>query len=98
GAAFTAVVLGQFANAFACRSTTRPAWSIGRPVNKLLIGAVIIELVMLLGFLFIGPVASLLEHASPSVAGWAVASLSIPAVLGTDAAAKRRRQQRGAPR
>ncbi len=98
GAAFTAVVLGQFANAFACRSTARPAWSIGRPVNKLLIGAVIIELVMLLGFLFIGPVASVLEHASPSVAGWAVASLAIPAVLGTDAAAKTWRQHRGAQR
>jgi hypothetical protein len=26
GAAFTAVVLGQAANAFACRSTVRPAW------------------------------------------------------------------------
>ncbi len=88
GAAFTAVVLGQFANAFACRSTTRPAWSIGRPTNRLLVGAVLVELFMLMGFLFIGPIASVLEHAPPTYAGWAVAIFAIPAVIGVDAVVK----------
>lgn len=88
GAAFTAVVLGQFANAFACRSTTLPAWATRRPVNRLLVGAVLVELLALLGFLFVGPLASLLDHAPPSVTGWAVASLAIPTVMGVDAAAK----------
>lgn len=88
GAAFTAVVLGQFANAFACRSTTRPAWSIGRPTNRLLVGAVLVELFMLMGFLFIGPIASVLEHAPPTYAGWAVAMFAIPAVIGVDAIIK----------
>ncbi len=88
GAAFTAVVLGQFANAFACRSTTRPAWSTGHPRNNLLIGAVLIELVMLFGFLFIGPIASVLDHSAPSIVGWVVASFAIPAVLIADAGSK----------
>ena len=33
GAAFTAVVLGQFANAFACRSERRPPWALGWTSN-----------------------------------------------------------------
>lgn len=88
GAAFSAVVLGQFANAFACRSASRPAWSTGHPTNKLLIGAAMIELLMLMGFLFIGPIASVLDHSGPSIVGWVAASFAVPAVLTTDAFAK----------
>lgn len=95
GAAFAAVVLGQMANAFACRSTTRWAGSLGWTSNRLLVGAVAFELLALAGFLFVGPVASLLGHAPPPLWGWAVAALAAPAVLLADAvhkAARRRRQ------
>jgi magnesium-transporting ATPase (P-type) len=99
GAAFTAVVLGQVANGFACRSTTRPAWRIGWSTNRLLLGAVLAELLMLAGFLFIPPIAGLLDQAPPSWAGFAVALLAIPAVLLADAGhkaviARHRRQHR----
>jgi len=35
GAAFAAVVFGQVANAFACRSTVRPVWRLGWRTNRL---------------------------------------------------------------
>jgi magnesium-transporting ATPase (P-type) len=85
GAAFTAVVLGQAANAFACRSTVRPAWQIGWTTNRLLLGAVIAELGMLAGFLYFPPLADLLDQAAPSLAGFAIALVAIPAVLAADA-------------
>ena len=58
GAAFTAVVLGQVANAFACRSTRRPVWQVGWPTNRLLLGAIATELAML--------AASFTSHRSPT--------------------------------
>jgi magnesium-transporting ATPase (P-type) len=91
GAAFSAVVLGQVANAFACRSTTRWAGSLGWTTNRLLLGAVAVELLALAGFLFVPPLASLLGHAPPPLWGWVVAVLAIPAVLAADALHKRMR-------
>ncbi|QIN84749.1 HAD-IC family P-type ATPase [Rubrobacter tropicus] len=95
GAAFSAVVLGQMANAFACRSTTRWPGSLGWTTNRLLVGAVATELVALAGFLFVGPLASLLGHAPPPLWGWAVAALAVPAVLAADAAHKASRSGGG---
>jgi calcium-translocating P-type ATPase len=88
GAAFSAVVLGQVANAFACRSTTRWPGSLGWTSNRLLLGAIAVELLALAGFLFIPPLAALLGHAPPPLWGWAVAVLAIPAVLVVDAVHK----------
>jgi magnesium-transporting ATPase (P-type) len=88
GAAFTAVVLGQVANAFACRSTTRPAWKVGWLTNRLLLGAIAAELAMLTGFFYIPPIADLLDQAPPSLAGFTVALAAIPAVLAVDTAQK----------
>jgi magnesium-transporting ATPase (P-type) len=88
GAAFTAVVLGQFANAFACRSTTRPPWRIGWRGNPLLLWAVGIELLVLVGMLAVPPVADLLGHRPPSLLGLAIAGCAVPAVLAADALAK----------
>lgn len=84
GAAFAAVVFGQMANAFACRSATRPVgWRTWRG-NRFVTGAVAVELVVLAGFLCIPPVAELLEHALPPLAGLGVAAAAIPAVLLAD--------------
>jgi magnesium-transporting ATPase (P-type) len=95
GAAFAAVVLGQMANAFACRSTTRWPGSLGWTTNRLLLGAVAVELLALVGFLFVPPVASLLGHAPPPLWGWAVAALAVPAVLAADALHKWRERRKG---
>ena len=84
GAAFAAVVFGQLANAFACRSATRPPWRLGWFSNRLLLWAAVVELAALAGFLFVGPVARLLEHAPPPAAGLATAALAVPAVLLAD--------------
>jgi calcium-translocating P-type ATPase len=96
GAAFTAVVVGQMANAFACRSTTRWPGDLGWTSNRLLVGAVVIELLALLAFLFVGPIAQLLGHAPPPIEGALIALLAAPAVLVADAMYKRWRTARSA--
>lgn len=98
GAAFAAVVIGQFANAFACRSTTRPPWRLGWTTNRLLVGAVAVELFLLLGFLGLPFVARTLDHAIPPWAGALVAVLAFPAVLAADAVHKRTLARRSGPR
>ena len=94
GAAFTAIVLGQAANAFACRSVERPAWATHLRTNPLLIAAILAELSLLLVLLYVPPVAHLLGHAGPSIAGFAVAVTTIPAVLLADALHKLLRSRR----
>ncbi len=91
GAAFTAVVFGQLANAFACRSTMRPAWTIPWRTNRLLMGAIGAELGMLVAFLYVPPLARLLGQTGPSWAGLLTALLAMPAVLAADALHKRLR-------
>ena len=84
GAAFTAIVIGQMANAQACRSVSRPPWALGFFKNPLLLGAIAFELAALLGFLFIGPVARRLGHAPPPLGALWVALAAAPAVLAAD--------------
>ena len=84
GAAFAAVVLGQLANALACRSATVPPWRLGWTSNRLLLWSLVAELAALAAFLFVPPVAALLGHAPPPPAGLAMAALAIPAVFAAD--------------
>lgn len=84
GAAFTAVVLAQLANAFACRSATAPPWTLGWTSNRLLLWSLAAELAALAAFLFVTPVAALLGHAPPPPAGLVVAALAVPAVFAAD--------------
>jgi magnesium-transporting ATPase (P-type) len=98
GAAFTAVVLGQVANAFACRSTVRPVWRVGWTTNRFLLAALAAELGMLLGFLYFPPLAEILGQAGPTWAGFGVALLAIPAVIAADTAQKALVRRRRAPR
>jgi calcium-translocating P-type ATPase len=88
GAAFAAVVLGQSANAFACRSSTRPPWRLGRRSNPLLLGAVVVELGILIAMLAIPAVAGVLGHQPPSLLGLVIAGCAVPTVLAVDAVAK----------
>lgn len=91
GAAFTAVVVGQMANALACRSSTFTPRRLGLRTNRLLLGAIAAELGALGAFLFVPPVADALDHAPPH--GWplVVALAAAPAVLLADALDKRLR-------
>ncbi|WP_427116917.1 cation-translocating P-type ATPase [Pseudarthrobacter scleromae] len=88
GAAFTAVVLGQLANAYACRSATVPPWRLGWGSNRLLAWAVLAELAVLAACLYLPRLAALLGQAPPPAAGLLVAALAVPAVLAADWAYK----------
>jgi magnesium-transporting ATPase (P-type) len=94
GAAFAAVVFGQIACAFACRSASRPPWALGWRTNRLLVGAVVLSCVTLAALLGIGPVARQLHHTFPGAVGLAVAVGAAPAVLLADTAAKAARRRR----
>jgi magnesium-transporting ATPase (P-type) len=91
GAAFAAVVLGQLANAFACRSEHQWPGALGWTTNRLLLGAVASELLLLIAFLWVPPIADLLGQAPPTAAGLSVALCAIPIVLAADTAFKWRR-------
>ncbi len=93
GAAFAAVVIGQAANVFACRSATRWPGALGWTTNRLLVGAVAVELLLLAAFLLIPPLASLLDQAVPPLAAFVVAMLAAPAVLVADALHKQHRRK-----
>jgi hypothetical protein len=88
GTAFAAIVLGQFANAFACRSEARPVYRIDPWSNRLLPLAIAVELALLFAFLGIPAVAGALGGGWPSGAGWALAAMAIPVVLLADSAYK----------
>jgi magnesium-transporting ATPase (P-type) len=92
GAAFASVVLGQLANAFACRSERRWPGALGWTTNRLLLVAVAVELVLLVVFLWVPAIANLLGQAPPTSWGLAVALCAVPAVLAADAVEKRRRE------
>jgi magnesium-transporting ATPase (P-type) len=85
GAAFTAVVLGQMANAFACRSRVLTPFAMRWTTNRFLAVAVVVELMTLAAFLWVPPVADVLDHAAPSIAGWLTAGLAPVAILSADA-------------
>jgi len=94
GAAFATVVIAQTANAWACRSTTRWPGALGWLSNRLLVWGAAVELVIAGVFLLLPPLASLLDQALPSAAGWAVALASAPLMLAVDASHKRARRRR----
>jgi magnesium-transporting ATPase (P-type) len=94
GSAFAAIALGQMANAFACRSETQPVWRQRLGTNRLLIGAVTAELVLLGVFLGFPPLARLLGGSWPSTLGWALAFCAVPIVIIVDASYKALRRSR----
>jgi magnesium-transporting ATPase (P-type) len=101
GGAFVAIVVGQLANALACRSQTRPAWATRLRGNGLLAWALVVEVVVCLGFVDFPPLASVLGGGWPSAAGMVGVGLTAVAVVLADAGAKavsRRRRARSARR
>jgi len=94
GAAFMAVVLGQCANAFACRSSSRWPGALGWTSNRLLPLAVLAGLTFSLAAVLVGPLARQLDQAAPSLTGWIFAAAALPIVLGVDVLDKRHRRGR----
>ena len=80
-----AVVLGQTANAFACRSTTRWPGALGWTTNRLLIPGVAVGVVFAFVTIFWESAADTLDQANPPLVGWAVALATAGAVLAVDA-------------
>jgi magnesium-transporting ATPase (P-type) len=77
---FAAIVLMQMANAFACRSDPASLFTIGPLSNRLLLGAVGIEALTLLVFIYVPGVRHALGGAPLSVAEW-VPILATPWLL-----------------
>ncbi len=90
GAAFAAVVLGQLVTALACRSAEHPVWRTGLRGNRLLLGAILVELGALAVFLLVPPVAGILGQQFPSLPGLLIAASAIAVILAVDALDKKR--------
>jgi magnesium-transporting ATPase (P-type) len=91
GAAFAAVVCGQAANAFACRSSTQWPGRLGWTTNRLLLPAVAAGLSFSFAMLLVPPIADELGHTIPPLAGGVVALATAGVVLAVDAMDKWRR-------
>jgi magnesium-transporting ATPase (P-type) len=88
GAAFAAVVIGQMANAFACRSSSVWPGRLGWFTNRWLLAAVGGEILLAAVFLHVPTIARLLGQQPPQGVGLAIALLTAPAVLTADVVAK----------
>ena len=97
GTAFAAIAVGQMANAFACRSTTRPVWRLSLRSNPLVLAAVAAEALLLVAFLGVPWLAELLGGSWPSALGWSAALLTGLGVLAVDGAVKARAAARRSP-
>jgi len=90
GAAFMAVVIAQTANAFACRSTTLPAWRLDWTSNRFLLVAAAVELAFATAFIAVPALARLIDQQAPPAVAWIVIVASAPAILLADGLWKRR--------
>ncbi|WGY04503.1 cation-transporting P-type ATPase [Nocardioides sp. QY071] len=88
GTAFAVIAGTQVANAFACRSTRLPVWRLDLLSNRLVLVAVAAEVLLLMVFLGVPPVAELLGGSFPDVGGWLVVVASAMALLLVDGLAK----------
>jgi magnesium-transporting ATPase (P-type) len=89
GAAFMTVVIAQTANAFACRSTIRPAWQLSWTSNRFLLVAASLELSFAIAFIAIPACARLIGQEAPPATSWFVVLASAPAMLAADGLWKR---------
>ena len=81
---FSAIVLMQIANAFECRSNPASLFSIGPLSNRLLVGAVAIEALVLLIFVYLPLAQRVLGHAPLDVSQWAVVVITPLILLGAE--------------
>ena len=91
GAAFLTVVVGQMANALACRSTSRPPWRLGWFSNPFLVVGITLELAFAALLLTLPALVNLLDGRLPPAIGWLPVLAVFPAVLALDAVVKHHR-------
>ncbi len=84
GAAFATVIVGQAANAFACRSATKWPGALGWTTNRLLLIAVATSAALMVVFLTVPGLADLLGQAIPPVMVWPAVLAAAPVVLAAD--------------
>lgn len=94
GSAFAVIAMGQVANAFVCRSETRPAWLVDPRRNPFVLAAVAVELVLLVAFLTVPWLTAQLGGTWPSPAGWAWCLAAVVALPLVDAGHKAMRRWR----
>jgi len=85
---FSAIVMMQIANAFECRSNPASLFSIGPFSNHLLVGAVAIEALVLLMFVYLPPVQRVLGHNPLGFPQWALVLFTPLILLGAEEARK----------
>ena len=94
GTAFAAISVGQMANAFACRSGSRPVWRLRLTGNRLVLAAVAAEIVLLVAFLGVPVIRDQLGGTWPSWTGWSLALVAAVAVVVVDGLTKGIRARR----
>ncbi len=85
---FSAIVLMQMANAFECRSNPASLFSIGPLSNRLLNGAVTVEALILLAFVYLPPLQRVLGHHPLDLRQWALVLITPFLLLGAEEARK----------
>ena len=97
GTAFATISVAQMANAFACRSESRPVWRMAPGGNRLLLVSVGVELLLLLAFVGLPLFAGTLGGSWPSLQGWTAAVGAGVLLVLVDGLAKVSRRRRGWP-
>ncbi|HEY7584408.1 MAG TPA: cation-transporting P-type ATPase [Acidimicrobiia bacterium] len=85
---FSAIVLMQMANAFECRSNPASLFSIGPLSDRLLVGAVAVEALVLLLFVYLPPIQRVLGHSPLDAAQWGLVLITPLILLGAEEARK----------
>jgi magnesium-transporting ATPase (P-type) len=81
---FAAIVVMQMANAFECRSDPGSLSSIGPLSNRLLVVAIGFEAVVLIGFLYLRPLAEALGNGRLGLSAWLPILITPLLFLGTE--------------
>ena len=84
GTAFVAVVCGQAATALACRSVSRPAFSVPLRNNPLVLWSLLATWAMVALLLYVPWLARMLGHRPPTARGMFFALSAFPIILLTD--------------
>jgi magnesium-transporting ATPase (P-type) len=88
GTAFVAIVAGQSATAFACRSSSRSVLAVPLGTNPYLLVALPITWLLVASMLYVPWLAHPLGHTPPTGYGLLLAASAVPAVLLADSALK----------
>jgi magnesium-transporting ATPase (P-type) len=78
------VVTCQVGNVFACRSEKNHTHQLGWLSNPLLLASVLVEIILILLMVYVGPLAELLNHAPIPPVYWIGLGLYAPAIYGLE--------------